>query len=168
MKTLKSKIVPQSEIQTTCSPYMAAECDEALLFTKCNYSEKSLSILYVEFGECSLERKSDWMRFVNKLDNYDTTPIKRMMTGDKKAFDEGLYKVSREDIEYSEDGLLFEFKEPVNIIVEEIGDNYVIVEATKIRGKLNWEWYHKRTGHEELENYAGICEVFISEVEIIE
>lgn len=168
MHTLKSKIVPQSEIQTTCSPYMAAECDEAITFTTCNDSEKSLSVLYVEYGECGLERKSDWMRFVNKLNNYDITPIKRMITGDKKVFDGGLYKVSREDIEYSEDGLLFEFNEPVNIIVEAIGDNYVIVEATKIRGELNWEWMHKRTGHEDLKGYAGVCEVFISEVEIIE
>lgn len=77
--------------------------------------------------------------------------------------------ISHEDIQYSEDGFLLEYDTPVKIILEQIGDSFVIVEAKKLRGKITWEWYHyKGDTHAELGNYAGICEIYIEGVEILE
>jgi len=172
MKTLsqtKTNLIPIDELETTSQIINAVEMDEALKFTTVNQSlEKALSVQYVEFGEVGKERKSDWMRFVNSLNKYDETPIKRMITGDKKSLDWGEVIVSRTDIQYNEDGFLFEFKKPIQIVVEQIGEKYITVEAKKIKGLITWEWYHRRNGHEELENIAGICEIYIYNTEIIE
>ena len=167
--SIQTKLVPVSELETTCSIVNAMDLCEALNFTTSNDYKRALSLLYIEFGECGFERKSDWMRFINKLNKYDDTPIKRMVTGDKKSLDWGGAIISREDIEYSEDGFLVEFKEPTPLIIEQIGENYLVVEVTKIKGQITWEWYHSTVeSHKELGNYAGICEVFLHSIEIVE
>jgi len=111
---------------------------------------------------------SDWMRFVNSLNNYDYTPIKRMITGDKKSYDWGGAVISRKDMEFSEDGFLVQFKKPVKLVIEIIGDKYLTIEVSKIQGEFSWEWYHRTNGHEALGNVSGICEIFLTEIEIIE
>jgi hypothetical protein len=165
----KVKLVNKEDIISTCSIINAMDCEEVLRFTTVNSSqEKCLSLQYIEYGECGFERKSDWMRFVNKLNSYDDTPIKRIITGNKKSLDWGGALISRADIDYSEDGFLIEFKEPTQIILEKIGDKYLVAEITKLRGKTTWEWYFRRKEHEDLDNICGICEVFIYDVEILE
>ena len=129
---------------------------------------RALYVMRFEFGEIDFERKSDWLRFVNKLNNYDDTPIKRKITGDKKSVDWGFLEIARTDIEYTEDGFLITYKEPTDIIVGSVGDSYIIYKATKLKGKISWEWSHITKGHEVLGNYAGVCDVYIHNIEIIE
>ncbi len=165
--TLKIKLVPTDKIETTCSILNEFDSNLALNFTTIHGYKKCLSLLYIEFGECGFERASDWMRFTNKLNSYDDTPIKRMLTGDKKSMEYDGVILERADIEYTEDGFLIKFIEPTQIIVETIGENYVIAEVTELKGSITWEWYHRRTGHEELKGYSGICEVYLHSIEII-
>lgn len=168
VKDIQTKLVPIDELETTCSIINALDMCEALRFTTVNSFEKRcLSLMYIEYGEIGFERKSDWMRFVNKLNSYDDTPLKRMIVGDKKSLDWGGAIISKEDIQYSEDGFRVDFKEPTPLILETVGDNYVVAYVNSLRGKTTWEWYHRRKGHEDLGNYAGICEVFIYDVEIL-
>lgn len=167
-QTQKTELIQKSNLEVTSNLQNALDIEEALMFTTCNQSEdRSLSIQYIEFGEVGKERVSDWMRFVNSLNNYDDTPIKRMITGDKKSLDYGGAIISRCDVDYSEDGFLIEFKEPVKLVVEEIGDNYLTIEVNTLKGKFSWEWYSRRNGHEALGNISGICEIFLTEIEII-
>lgn len=169
MKTINATLTAKKDLETTTVLQNAVELGEALNFTKCNQTfNRSLLIQYIEYGEYGYERKSDWMRFVNKINNYNDTPIKRIITGDKKSLDYGGMIVNRTDIKYSEDGFLIEFKEPQKIVVEEIGDNYLTVEAKEIRGTFSVEWYSsKREKHQELGNISGICEIYLTEIEII-
>lgn len=172
MKTLnlKTGLMPAERTETTCNAFLASEGSDALEFTTVNQMQgKAVQVMRAEFGEVGFERKSDWMRFVNKLNNYDETPIKRIATGDKKSCDWGGVTISRENIEFSEDGFLLEYDEPVKVILETIGENFVFVEAKKLRGKITWEWHHYRNEmHADLGNYAGVCEIYIYGVEIIE
>ena len=165
---MKTKLIPIDSIDTTCSINNALDMGEALEFTTVNsFQKRCLSLINVEYGEVNFERKSDWMRFVNKLNRYDDTPIKRMVVGDGKSLDWGGAIISKEDIEYSEDGFRVDFKEPVPLVVERIGEHFVVAYIKSLRGKITWEWYHRRNGHEDLGNYAGICEVFLYDVEIL-
>jgi len=162
---LKTGLVAKTEAETTINPLLSVETGEYLRFTTVNQLEKrGLSLQYVEYGEVNFERVSDWMRFVNKLNNYDTTPILRMLTGDKKSLNLGGMIVTRDN--YNE--IILEFDNPIKLVVDEIGDKYIFVEVTKLKGELSWEWYHRRSGHDELGNYAGICEVFMVQTEIVE
>lgn len=168
VKDIKTELVSIDDLDTTCSIINALDMCEALDFTTVNSFEKRcLSLMYIEYGECNFERKSDWMRFVNKLNSYDDTPLKRMIVGDKKSSDWGGAIISKEDIQYSEDGFRVDFKEPTPLVLEIVGDYYVVAYVNSLRGKTTWEWYHRRNGHEDLGNYAGICEVFIYDVEIL-
>lgn len=164
---MKTYLKEVSEVETNASIF-GVELGETLKFTTVNQLEgKALSILDVEFGECGMERKSDWMRFGNKLNDYDTTPIKRMLLGNKKQLDYGDYIMSIADIDYSEDGITITFKTPQPIVLEKVGTKYLIAEVTEIRGKFTWEWYYRKSHKEVLGNYAGICEVYLHEIEII-
>ncbi len=161
------KLQPIVKTDTTCNIFNATELVEVLDFTKVNGFDKCLLLQHVEYGEANFERKSDWMRFVNKLDRHNTIPIKRILTGNKKSSDWGGMIVKRETIEYYEDGVLIEFERAAGIIVETVGDNYIIVEAKKIRGQITWEWLSRRTGHEDLGHVAGICEIWMHSIEIL-
>lgn len=168
METLSNaKLIPITETVTTINLVNSFDLCETLGFTEVNGYEKCLSLQHIEFGEVGFERKSDWMRFVNKLNKYDDTPIKRMITGDKNTLDWGGAIISRETINYSEDGFLIEFKNPTPLVVETIGENYLTIDVKKIRGQITWEWYHRKRGHEILENYAGICEIYLHSIEIL-
>jgi hypothetical protein len=162
------KLISKENLETTCSILNEFNLDIAMRFTTSNDSyKKSLSLIYIEFGQCGFERVSDWKRFVNKLNSYDITPIKRMVTGDKKSFDNGDVIIERTDIDYSEDGFLIKFKEPTQLVIEEIGESYAVAEVTELKGQITWEWYHRKSGHEALEGYSGICEVYLHSIEII-
>lgn len=77
-KELNAKLIEADTIEKTVSIANAVECDEALFFTTANGTQdKALLLNRVEFGEIGYERKSDWTRFVNKLNSYNDTPIKR-------------------------------------------------------------------------------------------
>ena len=170
MKTenLNAKIIDLNEFETTNNLMYAAEMGDILEFTTVNGSQdRALTIQRVEYGEVGFERRSDWMRFVNKLNDYDTIPIKRAFTGDKKVSDWGEFTISRTDIDYPEDGFLIEFKEPVKLLLERIGDRAIIIEVSKLKGEFTWEWSSYRTRHEDLGNYAGVCEIYLYNVEIV-
>jgi hypothetical protein len=161
--TKQAYILPIRETETTFSIHNS---NEVLKFTTVNQSEeRCLSLLHVEYGEVNFERKSDWVRFVNKLNEYDTTPIKRMAVGNKKISDWGDCKVTVTDIEYSEDGFLIEFNEPQKLVIETIGENYICIEVKKLQGKITWEWYHRKSHNLDI---AGICEVYLYDIEIID
>lgn len=129
-----------------------------------------LDLCIFNFGEGNLERVSDWMRLINKLNNHDTTPILRMITGDNKTSDWDYFTVSRTDIEYSEDGFLIEFKEPIQVVVAEIKDYYIIVDVTKLKGEIHWEWsyYGPDNSSNNINGYANMLEILIKNVKIVE
>lgn len=164
---IKTKLIPINELETTCSIINSLDMDEALQFTTVNsFEKKCLSLMYIEYGEVGFERVSDWMRFINKLNKYDDTPIKRMVVGDRKSLDWGGAVISKETIEYNEDGFKVDFKEPIPIVLETVGDNFIVAYVSSLRGKTTWEWYHRKS-HTDLGNYAGICEVYIYDVELL-
>jgi hypothetical protein len=165
---VNAMLIPVSDIETTCMVHNVYDLNQVLKFTTCNgYNSKALMIEVVEFGEVGFERKSDWIRFVNKLEKHDITPIKRMLVGDKDGFDNGEMVIKVTDINYSNDGFEIEFKKGVKIVIEQIGDNYLCVEIKKIKGDISWEWY-SRIGHKELGDYAGICEIYLNNIVIVE
>ena len=166
---MNAKILKLDEIETTSNLMNAVEMEEVLQFTKANQSqERALYLQTFEFGEIGFERKSDWMRLVNKLNKYDETQLINMITGRKKSSDWGGMIVSRADINYTEDGFQIDFAEPVQLLLETIGDKAVVVEVSQLKGEITYEWLHYRNSrHEELGGYAGILEVYIHNVEII-
>lgn len=165
---MNTRFINLDEIETTNSIMNAVETGEILKFRKANDSQKrALFLQVVEFGEIGYERKSDWMRLVNKLNSYDETPIKRMITGDKKSLDWGGVVISRTDITYSEDGFLLEFTEPVELLIETMGEKAIVIRVSKLKGEITYEWFHRNSHNEELGNYAGILEISIHNVEIL-
>jgi hypothetical protein len=166
--TAKTELINKEQAETSFLPTMVSEMGELLKFTTANQTQKkALFLQSVGYGQMNFERKSDWMRLINKLNRYDDTPIKRILTGDSKTSDWGDMIISRIDVDYDEDGFMIEFKEPVKLIVEEIGDNYLTIEVSKIQGKTTYEWWYAKTDN-DLEGYADTLEVFIYDVEIIE
>lgn len=166
---LNAKIINLDEVETTSQLMNAVDMEEVLQFTKVNQSQdKALFLQRFEFGEVGFERKSDWMRLVNKLNHYDETQLKNMITGrNKKSLDWGGMTVSRTDITYSEDGFQIDFAEPVQLLLETIGDKAVVVEVSQLKGEITYEWSYYRNSHQDLGNYAGVLEVYIHNVEII-
>lgn len=167
MKTMQSYLKNIDDIETS-SHLQCVDDNEVLKFTRCNsLEEKCLQLLSVEYGEINYERKSDWMRFVNKLNDYDATPLERMLIGDKKKSDWGHFTLERSTRTYSNDAILIKFKEPQALVVETIGNQVLIVEVTELEGCLTWEWLYRKSHADALGNYAGICDVYLMDVKII-
>jgi hypothetical protein len=163
---MKTYLKPILQAVTTSSLINSIDLDETLQFTTVNGSQdRAISLQIVEYGECDFERKSDWMRFVNKLENYDTTPLKRLIVGKGKKLDYGDFTISLTDIEYSDDGFLVEFKKPFPMVLTEVGENYLIGEVSKLKGAITWEWYYRKSHDLDV---AGICEIFMHDVVILE
>lgn len=153
-----------NKTETTCSIYNTIFDDYALKLSKVNsFETDALFLQTFEYGECSFERKSDWMRFINKLNEYDTTPLRRLLVGDKKSSDwEGMTLTNLGDDEYQ-----IELDNPIDVYMGHIGGNPILVKVKTLKGKLTWEWLFRRNGHEDLDNYAGICDVWLKEVEFV-
>ena len=128
-----------------------------------------LDLCIFQFGESNFKRVYDWMRLVNKLNLYDTTPILRLITEDKKTSDWDYFTVTRTDIDYSEDGFLIEFKEPIQVVVAEVKDYCIIVEVTKLQGFMSWNWsYYGDINSDSVNGYANMLEIIIKDVKIVE
>jgi len=160
-------MLKMEDIETTSHIVMGAEDGSVLEFTCANdLQNRALRLEHISYGEIGFERKSDWMRLINKLNRYDDTPIKRVLTGNKKSSDLGIVKLHREDIEYSEDGILVEFEQPIKILLETIGDKVAVVEVNKLKGKLTYEWsYLGRSS--DLDGYADFLEIYLYDIELI-
>jgi|AntDeeMinimDraft_6_1070357.scaffolds.fasta_scaffold12965_4 hypothetical protein len=163
---MELEMLKMEDIETTSHIVMGAEDGSVLEFTCANDTQdRALRLNHITYGEIGFERKSDWMRLINKLNRYDDTPIKRVLTGDKKSSDIGTLKIHREDIDHSEDGILIEFKQPIKLLLETIGDNAVVVEVNKLKGKLTYEWSY--SGSSDLDGYADFLEIYLYDIELI-
>lgn len=161
---MKTVIKPFEDIYTTSHIYSAIVDDFVLKLANANQCEKnSLYLNMVEFGEVNFERKSDWMRFINKLNRYDTTPLKRILVGDKKSSQwEGMKLTYLGNDEFQID-----FDDEIELFSSKVGEQAVLVNIKSLKGKLTWEWLFRREGHEELGGYAGICDIWLTDVELL-
>ena len=112
----------------------------------------------IEFGEIGFERKSDWVRFCNKLNSYNITPLRRRTIGDKK---EGFYYAN---IKFDYSNVTISFENPISVVFGEIGNEYVISKVKEIKGLISWEWFYSKNNELEI---ANICEVFLTDIKFL-
>lgn len=165
-KTKNAFIVNKNDV--TINSYLDVCLDEDVVldFTEINSSTvRCLGIFEVEYGEVNFERLSDWKRLINKLDNYNTKTIQRLICGDKKKVKYDGFTIKPIDFNYSDDGFEIEFDKPTKLVVEKIGDELVLIEIKKLIGNIDWEWYYRGGG---INNYANVLSIYISEINIVD
>lgn len=139
------------------------EDGEILKLAKGFYKESDR--LYIETTESghdgTWERKSDFKRFLNKIESHDTKAIQNFIVGKNKKADFGFCTVEKVSIKFSNDGLKITFKEPIKVYFGEVGNKIITEEVNSLQGKLMYDFYHFRNNDE-----IGI-ELFIEEVEFL-
>lgn len=112
----------------------------------------------IQFGEIGFERKSDWVRFCNKLDSCNITPLRRRFIGDKE---EGFYYAK---IKFDYSKVTISFDEPIFVVFGEVGDEYIVSKVKEIKGLISWEWFYSNNNELEI---ANICEVFLTDIKFL-
>ena len=159
---MKTLLLDKNSAETT-NLVTCIECDEILELIDLQVQKKTLFLDYIEFGEVGFERKSDWMRLVNKLNNYNHDQLLNRFFKDSNKFelDNGVY-LELVDRNYGTIQVVFENGQ--KLIVGETKDSYIVFEATKIQGTISWEWYY--TTNNNLD-HCNALEVILTNVEII-
>ena len=151
-----------TETPTTCQLHNL-EDGKILKLSKGYYKESDR--LYIENTESTedgtWQRKSDFQRFLNKIENHKTKAIQNFIVGKNKKADFGFCTVEKVSIEYSNDGLKITFKEPIKVYFGEVGNKVITEEVNSLQGKLMHDFYHFRNS-----DAIGI-ELFIEEVEFL-
>lgn len=146
-------LVLKEVVNEDSTPYLQRWYSEEYLLPK--GGEVVLLIDEVRFGEVGYERKSDWMRLVNKVDNYNADAFfKKLLPSTKE------YKVT-----YDNGTFIINYKKPIKVVVAVVGDSFAVEEVTQIKGEVQWEWYFSSCeSHKVLEGYCGILEVGLRDV----
>ena len=144
--------VKKDDTAVSCSIWEIVE-DGATLLTNC-----SILLDIIDFGEIGFERKSDWARFCNKLDSYDTTPLRRRLIGD------GYKGKYYGNIEWDDGNIKITFDEPISVVFASIGDEYIVEKVSEITGNISWSWLWR--GGSEL-GVADACEVILANIKYI-
>lgn len=130
------------------------DCEEYLIPSLT--SETVLLIGNVEFGDYGYERKSDWMRLINKVDNYKADAFFKKLIPSVK----GEYTVK-----YNYGSVEIIYDKPIKVALAVVGDKFAVEEITQIKGEITWEWYSSSCeSHKVLEGYCGILEVGLRDV----
>ena len=159
---MKTLLLDKNSIETTNS-VTCLECEQVLELFDLQLQKDTLFLDYIEFGEVGFERKSDWMRLVNKLNSYNHDQLLNRFFKDSNKFelDNDVYL---ELVDRIDGTIQVIFENGQKIIVGETKDSYIIFEATKIQGTISWEWYP--TNNNNLD-HCNALEVILTNVEII-
>jgi len=155
------KVETQTQTQTTCH-LQNLEYNQYLKLAKGFF--KISDRLYIEETESSdngtWTRKSDFKRFVNKLERYNTKVIQNFIVGKNNKIDFGFCIVKKANIKYVNDGLNITFKSPIKVYFGQVGDKPIFEEVKSLQGKLMYDFYNRGC------NITGV-ELFIEEIEFL-
>jgi len=108
-------------------------------------------------------RVSDYVRFANKVNEGDTRAIQNYLIGAKRnKLDWGVFVLEKD----SDDGLIVTFHEPIRVLFGEVGGTPVIQEVNKLKGKISYDFFWRRSGGRQ-DKIANGIEFLLEEVEFI-
>lgn len=155
----------ENEMKTTSSLFNIE--DEDIILKPITGYSKIYNRIYINFTE-DLEdgtwlRVSDYIRFYNKVKDFNYKSIQNFLIGKRKSYDYGDFVLSKEGSEK----LKITFKEPKEIIITEIiknGNHVPIFEKVKsIVGLICWEFYYIDKGRQD--KVPNGIELFIEDLE---
>ena len=159
---MKTLLLDKNSVETS-NQLTFVEENQILETISLQFQKDTLFLDYIEFGEVGFERKSDWMRLVNKLNSYNHDQLlnRFFKYSNKYELDNGVYLKLVDRISGT---IQVVFERGQKIIVGETKDSYIIFDATKIQGTLSWEWYSTNSNKMD---HCNALEVLLTNVEII-
>lgn len=153
------RLIEKESVDLTTNILYASEDNGLILLPFKGHHGRALRLIEIEAGEVGYERKSDWMRLVNKLNNHNTTPIRRMICGDKKNANwDGC------NVEIDGSDIAITFNVPVEAVVGETETHYVTTPISKVTGEISWDWYYSRQHFLDLGNISNALDVFVDNI----
>lgn len=149
------------EITKTVTLWDAVECGEVLSPVSSIYQGSTngnfmLFEMFEDGDDGTFPRVSDFMRVVNAINKEGASAYLRWIGRSKMKFNQGYCTVEREG-KFSNNATLT-FDKPISIVVAEVNDKPVIIQANKIEGEFFVDWFWRKGGRQD--KVANGCEVW--------
>tara|TARA_R110002020_G_scaffold259871_1_gene474021 strand:- start:436 stop:951 length:516 start_codon:yes stop_codon:yes gene_type:complete len=104
--------------------------------------------LFLDDYDGCFSRVSDWVRFANRIDNDGVSEYLTWISkSNKLKIKQGYCTIVRES-KWSDEATLI-FDEPIEVVVGEVNDEYIVDKVNKITGRFSYEWLWMKNGRQD-------------------